>query len=64
MTIAFLFLAFYIWAVRKGQFDDLVTPAHEMLVDDTRIENQKLKQNEKKLTITPKDSASTRQIKK
>lgn len=25
----------YIWGVRSGQFDDMTTPAHQILVDDT-----------------------------
>lgn len=24
----------YVWAVWSGQFDDMTTPAHQMLVDD------------------------------
>ncbi len=27
-------VAAFIWAVRQGQFDDLDTPAHRMVVDD------------------------------
>ena len=35
LTIATAFLAFFIWAVRSGQYDDTVTPAMRMLTDDT-----------------------------
>lgn len=36
------FLAAFLWAARKGQFEDLVTPAHRMLIDD---ENESLRKN-------------------
>lgn len=38
-----MFVGFYIWAVRKGQFDDLETPAHRILID----EDTKIKENGK-----------------
>jgi cbb3-type cytochrome oxidase maturation protein len=28
------FLAVFIWMARRGQFDDLETPAHRILLDD------------------------------
>lgn len=28
------FVASYLWALSRGQFDDLETPAHRMLKDD------------------------------
>lgn len=34
LTLAFIFLAAYIWAVRSGQFDDTTTPAYRILLDD------------------------------
>jgi len=41
------FVAAYIWAVKHGQFDDLVTPAHRILLDDnqenTTLETQSQK---------------------
>ena len=36
------FLAAFLWAARKGQFEDLVTPAHRMLIED---ENENLRKN-------------------
>ena len=30
----------FIWATKKGQFDDLDTPAHRMLLDDEEIEKK------------------------
>ncbi len=32
--LAIVFLIAFIWAVRRGQFDDLTTPAVRMLHDD------------------------------
>ena len=34
LIFAAVALGTFIWAVRKGQFDDLSTPAHRMLHDD------------------------------
>lgn len=34
LVIALLFLAFFIWSVRSGQFDDLYTPSIRMLFDN------------------------------
>ena len=49
MAIAFIFLLLFIWAAKKGQFDDLVTPAHEILIDDDVLETDATNdQNENK----------------
>jgi cbb3-type cytochrome oxidase maturation protein len=37
-----IFLIAFIWAVKKGQLDDLETPAHRMLFDDKKYLNQKV----------------------
>lgn len=34
LTVAVLFLGLFIWAVKKGQFDDDYTPSLRMLDDD------------------------------
>lgn len=39
IAIAVLFLVAFIWATRKGQYDDLETPGHRMLLDDYETEN-------------------------
>lgn len=31
------FVAAFVWATRKGQFDDLETPAMRALFDDSRV---------------------------
>ena len=34
IVIAVLFLAFFLWAVRSGQYDDTYTPSVRMLFED------------------------------
>lgn len=35
VSLAAVFLGVFIWWVKSGQADDLETPAHRMLFDDT-----------------------------
>ncbi len=42
LTLAFIFLAAYIWAVRTGQFDDTTTPAYRILLDDETATGKKV----------------------
>lgn len=37
ILVAGVFVGLFIWATKKGQFDDLETPAHKMLLDDERV---------------------------
>jgi cbb3-type cytochrome oxidase maturation protein len=37
VSIAILFMAGYIWMTKNGQYDDLETPAHRILLDDKKI---------------------------
>ncbi|MBU0509120.1 cbb3-type cytochrome oxidase assembly protein CcoS [bacterium] len=41
LFLVFVFVALYLWAVRRGQFDDLDTPAHRMLLEDTPQSNSR-----------------------
>jgi cbb3-type cytochrome oxidase maturation protein len=34
ILIAFIIAAFFFWAVKSGQFDDMKGPAHSILMDD------------------------------
>jgi cbb3-type cytochrome oxidase maturation protein len=34
LAVALLFLAAFIWSVRSGQYEDTLTPAMRMLVDE------------------------------
>jgi len=47
IAIALVFLAAFIWAAGKGQYDDLDTPGHRMLLDDyeTDKKNQHAKED-------------------
>jgi cbb3-type cytochrome oxidase maturation protein len=38
ITVAAFFLAAFLWSVRKGQFDDEVSPPVRILFDD-KVEN-------------------------
>lgn len=40
ILIAVVFVVAFIWATKKGQFDDLETPAHKILIDDDKVEKQ------------------------
>lgn len=33
------FVAAFVWATNRGQYDDLETPAHRMLLDDSASDN-------------------------
>ncbi len=39
IAIAVVFLAAFVWATGRGQYDDLETPSHRMLLDDYESEN-------------------------
>jgi cbb3-type cytochrome oxidase maturation protein len=50
-----VFVYFFIWATKNGQFDDLDTPSMRLLLEDTEINQEEnsvdinLKQNRKEL---------------
>ena len=46
VIIGLLFVTGFIWAAKKGQFDDLVSPAHRILLDD--LKENKNKKGKKK----------------
>lgn len=39
IAIAVVFLAAFVWATGRGQYDDLETPSHRILLDDYESEN-------------------------
>ena len=41
LLISLSFLIAFLWANKKGQFDDTYTPAVRMLFDDIKDENKK-----------------------
>ncbi|MCC6768177.1 MAG: cbb3-type cytochrome oxidase assembly protein CcoS [Bacteroidia bacterium] len=44
LCVALLFLAAFLWAVRKGQFDDNYTPSVRILFEEPSGENNQEKQ--------------------
>ena len=50
IIVAIVFFAAFIYAVRKGQFDDSYTPSVRMLFEDELV-----KENSKKTLLTKKD---------
>jgi cbb3-type cytochrome oxidase maturation protein len=44
ITMALVFLVAFIWATKKGQYDDLTTPSERMLLDDYEIKETKKKE--------------------
>lgn len=40
VLMALLFLVFFIWAVKSGQFEDRTTPAMRILFDDVKKSNK------------------------
>ncbi len=49
IAIAILFLTAFIWATKKGQYDDLTTPSERMLIDDYEIKQTKKEDKEEKV---------------
>ncbi|MGB2693291.1 MAG: cbb3-type cytochrome oxidase assembly protein CcoS [Thermodesulfobacteriota bacterium] len=49
ITMALVFLVAFIWATKKGQYDDLTTPSERMLLDDYEIKETKKDEKEEKV---------------
>jgi len=45
VVIAILFLSFFLWASKTGQFDDDYTPSVRILFDDEQLKENQLKDN-------------------
>lgn len=49
LILATVFVIAFIWSAKSGQYDDLVTPAHRALLDDSeKINKNKEKTSEDK----------------
>ena len=46
IAMALVFLVAFIWATKKGQYDDLKTPSERMLLDDYEIKETKKDEKE------------------
>ena len=40
LIIAVVFVVAFIWATKKGQYDDLDTPAHKILIEDEKTKTK------------------------
>lgn len=49
IAMALVFLVAFIWATKKGQYDDLTTPSERMLLDDYEIKETKKDEKEEKV---------------
>ena len=49
IAMALIFLVAFIWATKKGQYDDLTTPSERMLLDDYEIKETKKDEKEEKV---------------
>jgi len=49
IAMALVFLGAFIWATKKGQYDDLTTPSERMLLDDYEIKETKKDEKEEKV---------------
>ncbi|HXG31668.1 MAG TPA: cbb3-type cytochrome oxidase assembly protein CcoS [Thermodesulfobacteriota bacterium] len=47
MAIALVFLVAFIWATKKGQYDDLITPSHRILIDDFETKKNRKEKEDK-----------------
>ncbi|HEX9831321.1 MAG TPA: cbb3-type cytochrome oxidase assembly protein CcoS [Thermodesulfobacteriota bacterium] len=47
ITLALIFLIAFLWATRRGQYDDLTTPSQRMLIDDFDTKNNRSKKEDK-----------------
>ena len=57
VIIAAIFLFLFFVNVKKGQYDDMVSPAVRMLFDDDIVKDENIKENDVKVdTKTKKDS--------
>ncbi|HSE84119.1 MAG TPA: cbb3-type cytochrome oxidase assembly protein CcoS [Thermodesulfobacteriota bacterium] len=45
IILALIFLIGFIWATRKGQYDDLTTPSQRILIDDFDTKNSRKKED-------------------
>ena len=54
IILALVFLVAFIWATKKGQYDDLTTPSQRMLIEDFETK----KNHSKEDTINGRDERS------
>jgi len=47
IAMALIFLIAFIWATKRGQYDDLITPSHRILIDDFEIKKNRNEKEDK-----------------
>ncbi|HSE84453.1 MAG TPA: cbb3-type cytochrome oxidase assembly protein CcoS [Thermodesulfobacteriota bacterium] len=47
LVLALIFLIGFMWATKRGQYDDLTTPSQRMLIDDFEVQKNNKKKEEK-----------------
>ena len=40
LLLSLSFLGLFLWSTKKGQYDDLVTPGHRALMDESKLNNK------------------------
>jgi cbb3-type cytochrome oxidase maturation protein len=45
IVLALIFLIAFIWAAKKGQYDDLTTPSQRMLIEDFETKKNHTKED-------------------
>lgn len=38
LILSLLFLLFFLWSTKKGQYDDLITPAHRAILENKKTD--------------------------
>ncbi len=57
--VAIIFLILYLISVKKGQFEDVHTPAIRMLFDDQEINSIEKEENTKKINTNSKQNENS-----
>ena len=57
IILALIFLVAFIWAAKKGQYDDLTTPSQRMLIEDFETKKNHSKEED---TVNGRDERSRR----
>jgi cbb3-type cytochrome oxidase maturation protein len=50
IIVAGIFVFAFIWATKQGQYDDLDTPAHKMLIEDEKIIDESITKQKRKMS--------------
>jgi len=64
LVVGLVFLGAFIWSVRSGQYEDILTPSMRMLLDDATIKNnlQKTESPAAPLSVLKQNSGRASEI--